>query len=85
MHAEMKIINKLRNEGISGDNVIRIYTEREPCVEGKGQGCAQEIDKFCRSAEVTYSFSYGSRAEADAAKKALKEELKKIKWENKEE
>ena len=68
-HSEELMIEYLKADNISGENVIKIFTEREPCVEtatNVGHNCANRIIEYTPDAEVTYAVDYGVTPEEGA-------------------
>ena len=72
----------MKNNNISGENVKRIYSEREPCVRTEtnpDNDCAHHINDYAPDAEVTYSYDYEIKAEEGrTARLALKEFLRGV-------
>lgn len=81
-HSEEVMIEYLKENKISGKNVLKIFSEREPCVEtvtNMGHDCAQHIISYASEVELSYAVSYGLTKEDGAnARNLLREILKKI-------
>lgn len=56
-HSEELMIEFLKGKGISGKDVLAIFTEREPCVttDSNNRNCARLLLDYCPDAEVTYA------------------------------
>lgn len=75
-HAERIIGRELSDKGINPSQVVRIYSELEPC-NVPGGYCARFIEREFPQAKVTWSFKYGATPESRAAgMAALKAALK---------
>lgn len=81
-HSEELMIEFLRENNVSGDNVIRIFSEREPCVEtatNVGHNCTNLIIEYTPNAKVTYAVDYGVTQEDGLnARNTLQEILQKL-------
>lgn len=81
-HSEEIMIDFLKSNNISGENVIRVFSEREPCVEtvtNIGHNCTNCIMEYMPNAEVTYAVEYGITQEDGVnARNVLKELLDKL-------
>ena len=66
-HAEEVALNYFKENGISGENIKSIYSEREPCISTPTNGtknCTGKINEYCPDAEVTYTVDYGDTPES---------------------
>ncbi len=56
-HSEELMLEFLKGKGISGEDVLAIFTEREPCVttDSNNHNCTQLLLDYCSDAEVTYA------------------------------
>jgi hypothetical protein len=81
-HAEEIMINYLKTENIPGKNLIRLFTEREPCVEimtNLGHNCTMRIVEYSPNVEVTYAVDYGiNKSDGLNARIELKKILEKL-------
>ncbi|MBW5470854.1 hypothetical protein GPJ61_23855 [Brevibacillus formosus] len=77
IHSEKIFDDIMKKEGISPDQVKRIYSEREPCILD-GHNCKQLLSKEYPNAEVTYSFEYGDQKSRNRGNKKLKQALKQL-------
>ena len=76
-HSEKIFDDIMKKEGISPDQVKRLYSEREPCILD-GHNCRQLLSKEYPNAEVTYSFEYGDQKSRNRGNKKLKQALKQL-------
>ncbi|MGG4451457.1 nucleic acid/nucleotide deaminase domain-containing protein [Brevibacillus porteri] len=76
-HSEKIFDDIMKKEGISPDQVKRMYSEREPCILD-GHNCRQLLSKEYPNAEVTYSFEYGDQKSRNRGNKKLKQALKQL-------
>ncbi|MGZ0042445.1 nucleic acid/nucleotide deaminase domain-containing protein [Paenibacillus ottowii] len=76
-HSEKIFDDIMKKEGISPDQVKRLYSEREPCILD-GHNCKQLLSKEYPNAEVTYSFEYGDQKSRNRGNKKLKQALKQL-------
>lgn len=78
-HSEEIMIEFLKGKNISGEDIVRIFSEREPCVETTtniGHNCTNRIIEYAPDAEVTYAVDYGVAQEDGLnARNILKELL----------
>lgn len=81
-HSEEVMIGFLKENNILGKDVIKIFSEREPCVETAtniGHNCTKHIIEYMPDVEVMYVVDYGTAKEDGAkARRALKELLKEL-------
>ncbi len=81
IHSEEFMLNYLEQNSIYGENVISIFSEREPCVETltNTHNCAKHILEFAPNTEVLYAVDYGVTPEDGAyAREILGEILNTI-------
>lgn len=76
-HSEKLLDDIMKGEGVSPDQVKRIYSEREPCILD-GHNCKELLSKEYPDAEVTYSFEYGDQKSRNKGNKKLKQALKQL-------
>ncbi|MFE0560867.1 nucleic acid/nucleotide deaminase domain-containing protein, partial [Paenibacillus sp. NPDC058910] len=76
-HSEKIFDGIMKKEGISPDQVKRLYSEREPCILD-GHNCRQLLSKEYPNAEVIYSFEYGDQKSRNRGNKKLKQALKQL-------
>lgn len=77
-HSEELMIDFLKADNISGEDVIKIFTEREPCVEtatNVGHNCTNRIIEYTPDAEVTYAVDYGVTQEDGLNARNILQEL----------
>lgn len=60
-HAEIRIIENLKNLGVDPSQVTRIYSELQPC-----RSCTRRISDLFSNAEVTYSYAHGMDSAVNA-------------------
>lgn len=75
-HSEELMIDFLMKNNILGENVIKIFSEREPCVETStniGHNCSKHIMEYMPDAQVVYAVDYGlTREDGENARRILK-------------
>lgn len=77
-HSEELMIDFLKVNNISGEDVIKIFTEREPCVEtatNVGHNCTNRIIEYTPGAAVTYAVDYGVTQEDGLNARNILQEL----------
>lgn len=77
-HSEELMIDSLKADNISGGDVKKIFTEREPCVETAtniGHNCTNRIIEYTPDAEVTYVVDYGVTREDGLNAKGILQNL----------
>ncbi len=81
-HSEELMMEYLNKNDILGKNIIKIFSERKPCVETAtniGHNCANHIIEYMPDADVVYAVEYGATRESGLnARNSLKELLEKL-------
>ena len=68
-HAELIIIDFIESQGINKNNILRLYSELEPCMLPEHQ-CKSLLSEKIPNAEVTFSFDYPGSTAAETAMRA---------------
>jgi hypothetical protein len=75
-HAEILGWNQLRDEGITPEQVTRVYSELQPCTGLPGGSCGAFLNDNFPNAQISYSFEYGAtKASREAGKRQLLDTL----------
>lgn len=66
-HSEELMLEYLKENNILGKDIIKIFSEREPCVEtvtNIGHNCTNRIIEYMPDVEVVYAIEYGATRES---------------------